>query len=87
MQYFLICYYILKCIKLFKENQLSRQIINLILSLIILSLLFMDGLVIYDIFTEETDFIYEIGMIIVSFLVFIAIAMYVKQRKKKITQI
>jgi hypothetical protein len=45
----------------------------------------MDGLVIYDMFVEDTDMIYEIGMILVSLLVFAAIILYLKQRKQKYT--
>jgi|WetSurMetagenome_2_1015567.scaffolds.fasta_scaffold09178_3 hypothetical protein len=73
--------------KIVKESKLSKQIINIILTLIILSLLFMDGLAIHDMFTEETDLTYEIGMIIVSLFVFATIAIYIKQRNKKSTQI
>jgi hypothetical protein len=46
----------------------------------------MDGLVIYDMLMEVTDLLYEIGMILVSIVVFIAIYIYLKQRKQKNTQ-
>jgi hypothetical protein len=66
---------------------LSNYIINIILTLIVLSLLYMDGLVLYDMFTDETDITYEIEMILVSSVVFIAIIRYIKQRNKKNTQL
>jgi len=47
----------------------------------------MDGLVLYDMFTDETDITYEIEMILVSSVVFIAIIRYIKQRNKKNTQL
>jgi uncharacterized protein YneF (UPF0154 family) len=42
----------------------------------------MDGMVVYDLFTEETDMLYEIGMIVISIIVFLAIGVYINQRKK-----
>jgi uncharacterized membrane protein len=65
---------------------MSEKIINIILILIVISLLAMDGLVIYDMLMEVTDLLYEIGMILVSIVVFIAIFIYLKQRKQKNTQ-
>jgi hypothetical protein len=47
----------------------------------------MDGLVVYDMFSTEADFAYGVGMILVSFLVFAAIIIYVKQRKRQRTQL
>jgi len=47
----------------------------------------MDVLVIYDMFSVDADITYGIGMILVSFLVFAAIIMYIRQRKQKSTQL
>lgn len=61
---------------------MPAKIINILLILIIIILLAMDGMVVYDMFTEETDMIYESGMIVISIIVFFAIAVYINQRKK-----
>jgi hypothetical protein len=67
---------------------MPAKIINILLILIVVVLLSMDGMVIYDLFTEETDMLYEIGMILISIVVFIAILVYLNQRNKiKSTQI
>ncbi|MCX6165043.1 MAG: hypothetical protein NTU73_09355 [Ignavibacteriae bacterium] len=50
-------------------------------------LLLFDALAIYDIKLEEPDLFYEFGLILGSILVFIAIGMYLKQRKQKSTQL
>jgi hypothetical protein len=66
---------------------LSKKFINIILLFIVLALLTLDALAIHDVFVEEPDLFYEIGMISVSILVFIAIGVYLKQRKGKSTQL
>ncbi len=65
-----------------KNKDVPVKIINILLSLIIIILLIMDGMVVYDLFTEETDMLYEIGMIVISIIVFLAIGVYINQRKK-----
>jgi hypothetical protein len=66
---------------------MNNKFINIILIFITLALLFMDALAIYDIIMGESDLFYEIGMVSVSILVFIAIGIYLKQRKQKATQL
>ena len=72
---------------LWRIKVLSKKIINIILLFIVLVLLILDALAIHDVLVEEPDLFYEIGMILVSILIFIAIGVYLKQRKGKSTQL
>jgi hypothetical protein len=63
----------------------SNKFINIVLAIISLIMIVLDALAIYDIILEEPDILYEISVIVVSIFVFVAIGIYIKQRKKKST--
>jgi hypothetical protein len=69
------------------EGSLSKTIINIALIFITASMILIDVLAFYDIFTGEPDTEYQIGMIILSILVYIAIGYYLKQVKQRESQI
>jgi hypothetical protein len=73
--------------KIIAKEIVNKNIINIILTIIILALIALDALAIHDIFVGEPDVMYELAMILVSILVFVAIYYYVKQRKQKSTQL
>ena len=62
---------------------MAEKIINIILVLVIVAVLFMDGIVAYDLFSDETDIVYEIGILILSLFIFYTIRIYYKQRKQR----
>ncbi len=70
---------------MFKYN-MNNKLVNIILSIIVFIMLILDALAIHDIISGEPDLLYEIGMLSVSILVFIAIGVYLKQRKQKSSQ-
>lgn len=65
---------------------MKNKITNIILVLVIIVLLLLDALAIHDIIIGEPDILYESATIIVSIFVFIAIGVYIKQRKRKSSQ-
>lgn len=65
---------------------MGNKLVNIILSIIVFIMLILDALAIHDIISGEPDLLYEIGMLSVSILVFIAIGVYLKQRKQKSSQ-
>lgn len=70
---------------MFKYN-MGNKLVNIILSIIVFIMIILDALAIHDIISDEPDLLYEIGMLSVSILVFIAIGVYLKQRKQKSSQ-
>ncbi len=66
---------------------MNTKFVNIILILIVLILLLLDGFAIHDLLMEEPDIMYEVSVLAVSVLVFIAIWYYLKQRKKSISKI
>jgi hypothetical protein len=68
-----------------RRIEVNNKFINIVLALISLVMLVLDAIAIYDIIFEEPDILYEISVIVVSIFVFVAIGIYIKQRKKKST--
>lgn len=65
---------------------MRNKLVYITLSIIVFIMFILDALAIHDIIIDEPDLLYEIGMLSVSILVFIAIGIYLKQRKQKSSQ-